>query len=166
VKKIPLLLAALLSVPVCLAEPGGPAPSPNGITQPPGYQNWRVIGVSERSDNGSLRAILGNAVAIEAARTGHTNPWPDGTMLAKVAWKQSTLPKFPTATVPGEFVHTDLMVKDSAKYAATGGWGYARWVGTARTPYGKDAGFAQECFACHSQAADTDRVFTRPAPMP
>lgn len=165
-KKLFLLIAAALGASVCLAEAEAPAPALNGIAQPPGYQNWRVIGVSSRSDNGSLRAILGNSVAVEAARAGHTNPWPDGSMLAKVAWKQSAHPKFPAATVPGAFVHTDLMVKDSAKYAATGGWGFARWVGESRTPYGQDANFAQECFACHSQAADADRVFTVPVPMP
>jgi hypothetical protein len=57
-------------------------------------------------------------------------------------------------------------VKDSAKYAATGGWGFARWVGETLTPYGKDAGFAQECFSCHGAARETDWVFTVPAKLP
>lgn len=166
-KRIPIFLAAALGASLCQAEPAAPvAPSPNGITRPEGYQNWRLIAVSERTETGTLRAILGNSVAIEAARTGHTNPWPDGTILAKAAWKGTNHGKFPTAVVPGEFVHTDFMVKDSAKYAATGGWGFARWVGEKLTPYGKDAGFAQECFGCHGAAKDTDWVFTAPAKLP
>lgn len=166
-KRIPIFLAAALGAALGQAEPAAPpAPSPNGITRPEGYQNWRLIAVSERTENGTLRAILGNSVAIEAARTGHTRPWPDGAILGKVVWKQSPHGKFPTALVPGEFVHSEFMVKDSARYAATGGWGFARWVGETLTPYGKDAGFAQECFSCHGAARDTDWVFTAPAKMP
>lgn len=164
--KIPIFLALALGASVCHAEATPVGPSPNGITRPEGYQNWRLIAVSQRTENGTLRAILGNSVAIEAARTGHTRPWPDGTILAKAAWKQTSHAKFPTAAVPGDFVHTDFMVKDSAKYAATGGWGFARWVGETLTPYGKDAGFVQECFGCHGAARDTDWVFTAPAKLP
>lgn len=163
-KKTLICLALTFAAMLSHAEP--PAPSPNGIARPEGYQDWRVIGVSQRTETGTLRAILGNDVAVKAARSGNTHPWPDGTILAKVAWKQVTHEKFPTAIVPGDFVHTDFMVKDSAKFAATGGWGFARWVGEKLEPYGKDVNFAQECFACHGAAKDTDWVFTHPAKLP
>jgi hypothetical protein len=58
------------------------------------------------------------------------------------------------------------MHKDSVKYAATGGWGYARWLGTEQKPYGKDASFAQECVGCHTPVKDNDWVFTHPAQIP
>ena len=55
-------------------------PAPNGITLPEGFKDWRVIASSHRTDNNTLRVILGNDVAIEAAREGMTNPWPDGAL--------------------------------------------------------------------------------------
>lgn len=141
-------------------------PAPNGITLPAGYKDWRVISTSKRSDNNTLRVILGNDVAIKAAREGKTNPWPNGAMLAKVGWKDATHEVWKAATVPGDFVQAEFMVKDSAKYAATGGWGFARWVGMDQKPYGKDASFVQECFGCHTPMKDNDWVFTHPVKMP
>ena len=142
------------------------APAPNGITLPGGYKDWRVISTSKRSDNNTLRVILGNDVAINAAREGKTKPWPNGTMLGKVAWKDATHEVWKTATVPGDFIQAEFMVKDASKYAATGGWGFARWVGMDQKPYGKDASFVQECFGCHAPMKDNDWVFTHPVKLP
>ena len=143
-----------------------PAPSPNGVTRPEGYRDWSLIGVAQRTEGGTVRGILGNEVAIKAAREGGTKPWPDGAVLAKIVWKQAALKAFPASAVPGELVHTEFMVKDSAKFASTGGWGFGRWVGEKQEPYGKDANFAQECFGCHGAAKATDWVFTRPVKLP
>lgn len=143
-----------------------PAPAPNGITMPKGYKDWRVIAVSHRTDNNTLRAILGNDVAIRAALAGKTNPWPDGAILAKIAWKDATHASWAAATVPGEFIQSEFMIKDAKKYAATGGWGFARWRGLDQTPYGKDANFVQECFGCHTPVKSNDYVFTRPVKLP
>lgn len=145
---------------------GKVALAPNGIQMPEGYKDWRVIGVSDRTDNNTLRAILGNDVAVAAARAGKINPWPDGAILAKVVWKQTTHKHWEKAVVPDEFVHAEFMIKDSRKYAATGGWGYARWRGKELAPYGKDANFAQECVGCHTPVKHQDYVFTRPVVMP
>ena len=141
-------------------------PAPNGIELPQHYKNWRLIGVSHRTDNNSLRAILGNSVAIEAARKGNTNPWPDGTILAKLVWADRQHPLFETATVPAALKHAEFMIKDSKKYRSTSGWGFARWLGMEQKPYGTDASFTAECFSCHGKAKDTDYVFTRPAELP
>lgn len=148
------------------AEAKQPAPAPNGIEMPKNYQNWQLIGVAHRTDNNSLRAILGNSIAVKAARSGNTNPWPDGTILAKLAWKDRQHPLWEAATVPGDIQHFEFMIKDSKQYQATQSWGYARWVGKELKPYGESADFAQECAACHSKAEKTDYVFTLPAEMP
>lgn len=140
--------------------------APNDISLPEGYKNWQLIAPSFRTDKNHLRAILGNEVAVRAARDGKVNPWPDGAMLAKLAWSIKTDERWPTATVPAEFVQVEIMVKDAAKYAATGGWGFARWVGKDLKPYGKDAAFVQECFACHTPVKDKDFVYTHLAPLP
>lgn len=140
--------------------------SPNGIKYPAGLKNWRIISTSYRNDNNTQRAILGNSIAINAARTGQTNPWPQGTVIAKLVWKNSQQPLWDSAVVPGEFVHSEIMIKDSTQFKTTKGWGYARWKGVDQQPYGNDASFAQECFSCHKKATDNDYVFTIPAKIP
>lgn len=142
------------------------APAPNGITLPEGYKNWRVIAPSYRTDNKTIRVVIGNDAAIAAARSGKTNPWPDGAILGKLVWKEKADEAWPTAIVPGVFAHAEFMIKDSKKYAETGGWGYARWTTLEQKPYGKDANFAQECVACHTPKKANDWVFTAPAVMP
>jgi hypothetical protein len=134
--------------------------------RPEAYRQWQVIGVSQRTENNTLRAILGNDVAVRAAAAGQTNPWPDGSALAKIVWKQKIHPKFSTANVPDSLVHTEFMVKAAARYASTGGWGFGRWLGMEQKPYGADAGFAQECLSCHAAVKDSDWVFTQPVHLP
>jgi hypothetical protein len=142
------------------------SPTPNGIVFPEDYKDWRVISSSHRLDNNTLRVILGNDAAIEAAGSGKTNPWPDGAILGKLVWKESTLPSWEKAVVPGEFVHVEFMVKDSKKYKNTGGWGFARWKGLQQEPYGQDASFVYECFGCHTPVKENDYVFTHPSTIP
>jgi hypothetical protein len=141
-------------------------PAPNGLVLPDGYKNWRIIASSHRTDNNTLRIILGNDKAIEAARVGRISPWPDGSVLAKLVWKDTIHPEWSAATIPGNFVHAEFMFKDTKKFASTGGWGFARWLGLEQKPYGKDADFAQECFGCHLPVKDNDYLFTRPAMLP
>ena len=142
------------------------APAPNGITLPEGYRDWRLLASSYRSDNNTQRVILGNDVAIEAVADGKTNPWPDGAILAKLVWKNESIKEWPAAIAPGKFVHAEFMMKDSKKYTSTGGWGFARWLGTEQKPYGKDETFVQECFNCHLPVKSKDYVFTSPAALP
>ena len=110
--------------------------------------------------------IVGNDIAIAAVRSGQTNPWPDGAILGKLAWKEQVDAHWPTALGAGKFAQAEFMLKDAKRYAATGGWGYARWVGMQQKPYGKDADFAQECMGCHTPVKANDWVFTRPAVFP
>ncbi len=163
--KTTLFLAVLLTSPFLHAEEAIPVPPAGGVPFPSGYKNFRLIGVSQRSDDQTLRAILGNDVAIEAARAGKTNPWPNGTVLAKLGWKHKISDKFPAATIPSDFTRADFMIKDDVKYAATGGWGWGRWIGLELKAYDK-ADFAQECLGCHQNVKDQDYVFTRPVKLP
>lgn len=156
-------LVSLFTLPPHAAEV---APAPNGIALPAGYKDWRIIATSHRTDNQTLRVILGNEAAIEAARTGKTNPWPDGAVLGKLVFKDRNHEHWKAATVPGRFVHAEFMVKDSSQFAQTGGWGFARWLGAEQKPYGKDATFAQECFGCHTPMKTNDYVFTQPIVLP
>ena len=138
------------------------APS-HGIDYPTGWQNWSTIAVSHRTDNKTLRVILGNDIAVKAARSGQTNPWPNGAILGKVVWKDTTLKDWKQATAPGKFVHAEFMFKDSKKYTKTYGWGWARWVGMEQKPFAKGP---QVCTSCHTPVKDRDWVFTDPAKLP
>ena len=138
-----------------------------GVKIPPGYRDWRLISVAHEEGNlNDLRAILGNDVAIAASREGKL-PFPDGTIIARLAWSYDLLEESSKAFGrPQSFVAgppkngVQFMVKDARKYASTGGWGYAHFDN------GKPADEAMHntCFACHQVAAARDFVFTRYAP--
>jgi hypothetical protein len=132
-----------------------------GVTIPAGYRQWELIAPAlEAEPLNELRAVLGNAVAIEAYREG-TLPFPDGTVLAKLAWKHVQSPEFEPASIPGAATTVQIMVKDSVKYAETGGWGFGRFVGGRPV----DEAQHQTCFACHeARVKGHDFVFTRFAP--
>ena len=138
------------------------APSPIfGVTIPEGYRQWQLIAPSQVGEPfDELRAILGNDVAIKAYGAASL-PFPDGTILAKLAWKRIPAPEFPAASAPGPATSIQFMVKDSKKYAATGGWGFGKFID------GKPVDEAEHraCFACHEAHVKThDFVFTRFAP--
>ncbi len=137
--------------------------SSHGIAYPVGWQNWPTIAVSHRTDNKTIRTILGNDIAFKAARSGNTKPWPDGAILGKVVWKDTQLKDWPTATAPGKFVHAEFMFKDSKKYSDSYGWGWARWVGLEQKPFEKGK---QVCITCHIPVKNRDWVFTDPASLP
>ncbi|RBQ11405.1 cytochrome P460 family protein [Pedobacter miscanthi] len=134
--------------------------SPNGIAYLPDYRNWKAISTTERFDNGTIRIIFGNPVAVEAIRTGKINPWPDGTIFAKTAWKQQKAKD--GSVYAGQFVQVEFMIKNAKQYAHTKGWGWARWKGENLLPYGKTVKFDTECISCHRPERNNDYVFTTP----
>lgn len=163
-KKILLLTAICLSAPL-LSLAAETHVAPNGIPLYPEYITWKVVAPSYREDKGHIRIITGNDIAVTALQSGK-NPLPDGSILAKVAWKAEKNPAFPDATEPGEFVQVEFMVKNAKLYPDTGGWGFARFVGNDLKPYGKDANFVDECFKCHKPVASNDYLFTKKAKTP
>ncbi|MDN5780443.1 MAG: cytochrome P460 family protein [Luteimonas sp.] len=138
-----------------------PASPIYGVTVPDGYRQWQLIAPAREAEPlDELRAVLGNTVAVDAYRKG-TLPFPDGTVLAKLAWKHVQSPEFEPASIPGAATTLQFMVKDSKRYATTGGWGFGRFID------GKPADEAQHrtCFACHqTRVINHDFVFTRLAP--
>ena len=143
-----------------------------GVKIPPGYRDWKLIAVDHLLVAGKadqLRAQLGNDIAIKAFKEGKV-PFPDGTIIAAIHWtrvpsednNKVLAGPFPGAQsfVVGSPVNVQFMVKDSKKYAATGGWGFADFTD------GKPASEAlhKTCFPCHVPAKDRDYVFTRYAP--
>ncbi|PTS97361.1 cytochrome P460 [Pedobacter sp. HMWF019] len=134
--------------------------APNGVTYIPDYKNWQPISTTERFDNGTMRVIFGNDIAVKAIKENHINPWPNGTIFAKVAWDQLAGKDGNIKT--GAFKQIEYMIKDNKKYAATAGWGWARFKTPKMIPYGKNAMFTTECVNCHKPVANQDFVFTPP----
>ena len=132
-----------------------------GVTIPDGYRQWELVAASRESEPlNELRAILGNPLALNAYKAGSL-PFPDGTILAKLAWKHVPSTEFPAAFVPGAATTVQIMVKDATRYANTGGWGFGRFVGGVAV----DEAQHKTCFACHQALVkDHDFVFTRFAP--
>ena len=161
-----IILLSIATIGIVVAQKTEVPQAPNGIKLPDGYKNWRLISSTHRTDNNTLRVILGNDIAVQAARNGSTNPWPDGSIMAKLVWKDAIHEQWSAATIPGAFVHAEFMIKDAKKYSVTGGWGFARWLGIEQKPYGKDADFVQECYACHTPMKHNDYVYTHPAITP
>lgn len=132
----------------------------NGIAYMPDYKNWKAISTTDRFDNGTLRVIFGNAIAVKAIKENNIHPWPDGSTFAKVAWDQVEDKDGNVTT--GAFKQVEYMIKDHEKYASTKGWGFARFKTPKMMPYGKTAMFATECVNCHRPQKDEDFVFTQP----
>jgi hypothetical protein len=142
-----------------------------GVTIPEGYRDWKMIAVAQlKTDKvDQLRAQLGNEIAIKAFQEG-TRPFPDGSIIVALHWTRVASEDnnkvlagpFPGAQsfVIGSPVNMQVMVKDSKKYAATGGWGFGDFKDGK--PGSED--LHKTCFACHEPAKDRDFVFTRYAP--
>ena len=135
-------------------------------TIPPGYRDWRLISVAHEAGNlNSLGAILGNDVAIKAYREG-TLPYPDGTIIAALHYSHAPSEEnnrifgHRQSFVPGAPTNIQFMVKDSEKYAATGGWGF----GNFKDGKPGDEALMKTCFPCHAQEKARDLVFTHYAP--
>jgi cytochrome P460 len=145
---------------------------PNGLafSEFRGYEAWQVIAVSH---NGPLlAAILGNPVMIDAYLAGvpgNGQPFPDGAKMAKVHWNPKTNEYFTDAVVPGTQHDVDFMVKDSKRFADSGGWGWAAFeydaAGNTFTPatladHPPQANDAKCGLECHTIAKTKDYVFT------
>ena len=137
-----------------------------GVRIPPGYRDWRLISVAHEEGNfNSFAAVLGNDVAIKAYREGKL-PFPDGAIIAALHYSHAPSEENnkvfgrSQSFVAGPPTNIQFMVKDSIKYAATGGWGFAHFKD------GKpgDEAFMKTCFPCHNQIKARDLVFTRYAP--
>jgi cytochrome P460 len=137
-----------------------------GIKLPPGYRDWKLISVAHEEGNlNDLRAILGNDIAFNAFEEGKL-PLPDGSIIARLAWtyvpseENNKVFGRTQSFVAGPPTNVQFMVRDSKKYATTGGWGFAQFKDGKPDP----AAALNTCFPCHEPVKARDFVFTRYAP--
>jgi hypothetical protein len=145
---------------------------PNGLafSECRGYEAWQLVSISQNGNH--IAAILANPVMIKAYQAGvpgNGEPFPDGAKMAKIHWDPKKMETFAAATVPGAQHDVDFMVKDSKRFADSGGWGYGAFDHDPKSdtftpatladkpPQGNDA----KCgFACHTIVKTRDYVFT------
>src|SRR5688572_33209273 len=171
-KWIALLLVAVVAL-VCVvaAEPPTSQTSDDAAAAiaegklPPGYRDWRLISVArEEGDLDDIRATLGNDAAIKAYRESASS-YPDGTIIARLAWSfdaseenNKTFGRRQSFVAGSAKNGLQFMVKDSRRYASTGGWGYSQFGdGNPLTDQAK----LHSCVECHKAVKDRDYVFTR-----
>jgi len=145
---------------------------PNGLafSEFRGYETWQTISISH---GGLLAVILGNPAMIEAYKAGipvNGKPFPDGAKMAKIHWNPKKNPATPGQPfVPDTLHDIDFMVKDSKRFADSGGWGYAEFEYDAAsdtfrpgntTDHPPQANDAKCGFACHTVVTQRDYVFT------
>jgi hypothetical protein len=135
-----------------------------------GYEGWQLVSISQ--DGAVMAAILGNPLMIEAYKKGipaNGKPVPDGAKMAKIHWNPKKLETFPAATVPGTLHDVDFMVKDSKRFADSGGWGWAAFkydpASGSFTPATSadvppQANDAKCGLGCHTIVKTRDYVFT------
>jgi hypothetical protein len=134
---------------------------------PKGYRDWKAVSVAhEEGKLNSLGIVLGNVIAIKAYREG-TLPFPDGAIIAALHY--SHVPSDENnkvfgdkqSFVPGPPTNIQFEVKDSKKYAATGGWGFGHFNADGKPG---DAALLKTCFPCHEPAKATDLIYTHYTP--
>ena len=173
-KRIMLLLIAVAAVTNVIAfktravRPATQAEVPIFVTEiPAGYREWTFISVAHEEGNlNSFASVLGNDVAIRAYRDGKL-PFPDGAMIAALHYRFIASAENNKAFgrdqsfVAGAPPNVQFMVRDSKKYAASGGWGFGVFNNDGKPV---DDAFMKTCFPCHQKMKERDLVFTRYAP--
>ncbi|MBX2859085.1 MAG: cytochrome P460 family protein [Cellvibrionaceae bacterium] len=147
------------------------AAASSGITLPANVTNWQFINVHKRVGSQQVRVILGNPTAVEAARLGLTNPWPEGSQIADFVFAGAGNADSADMLAAGNFAALAYMEKDSTLYPdENGNWGYGFWRGenlAAEDAANEPIVNNETCASCHNrEVAENDFVFTRPGNLP
>jgi hypothetical protein len=144
-----------------LAVASFPAEPADDLKPPSGYRKWFHVntmvvdkGSPLFADLGGMHNVYINSAGEAALKKG--GPYPNKTMFV------TDLHEFTVSDgsyVEGARKALAVMLKDSKKYASTGGWGFQLWEGgDPKKPMVTDA--AKQCFECHQPKKDSDYVFS------
>jgi hypothetical protein len=136
------------------------AESADDLKLPSGYRSWFVNSmVVDRASPlfeglGGMHNVYANAGAVAALKKG--GPYANGSQFV------TDLHDFTVTEgsyVEGARKGVATMIKDSKRYASTGGKEFQFWAeGDAKKPQVTDA--AKQCFACHEPKKDRDYVYS------
>jgi hypothetical protein len=163
-----VLVAGLITYLVTTAGQADENSAPVFVTKiPAGYRDWKVVSVAHEAGKlNSLGIVLGNDIAIKAYREG-TLPFPDGAIIAALHYSHTPSDENnkvfgdKQSFVPGAPTNIQFEVKDSKKYAATGGWGFGHFNADGKS--GNET-LLKTCFPCHEPAKATDLIYTHYTP--
>ena len=152
------LLSATLGL---LAIVSSPAGSADDMKPPTGYRQWFHVNTMIVDKVSPLFGTLGGMHNVHVNSAGEAalkngGPYPDETVFV------TDLHDFTVSDgtyAEGALKGLAVMVKDSKKYASTGGWGFQFWIGGDPTkPVVTDA--TKQCFECHQPKKDQDYVYS------
>ena len=133
---------------------------PNGLSfkKIEGYEKWQVAAAHWRKDKNELRYVMVDPKSEKAFQKGEK--LREGAIIVKIGWSTKPMSAFADGIEADKIQRVEYMIKDSKKFASTGGWGYARFVKTADGSYKAWGGDANECYACHTAVADKDYLIS------
>lgn len=146
-----------------------------GLNFPEGWEDYAVIGASDRTDGGdnsTIVLLLGNTTAVNSARAIASNQqttWDEGSSIVRLVWSDQGNQFSADTLGSGSFASLTLMTKDSNSFADAGGWGYGLWRGNDLTSADTTQPIVnnETCFACHDrEVSNKDYVFTNPMALP
>jgi hypothetical protein len=151
-------LAALL-----LAAAPAVAADPPAVPYPAGYRDWThvksmVIGEGHPlfASFGGIHHVYANDVALRGYRAGGAFPVGSVIVFDLLAAESAG-----GAITEGARKVVGVMVKDPARWPATGGWGFEGFAGDSRTERVVGANAKAACFDCHAPQQASDYTFSR-----
>ncbi len=156
-----ILIVAFVAVGTLFAAQTGDA-----LKIPGDFKHWYLVHstliTKENNKFGlfpGVHLIYVNATGFDRLKRGGSTPYPDGTMFTDDVREFS-------ATDDGSYLEgaarkaITLMVKDSKKYASTGGWGFQAWAGgDVKKPIATDT--VKQCFNCHVPQKAQDFTYSK-----
>ncbi len=134
------------------------------VPYPEGYRTWAhvksgLIGPTHArfATVGGFQHLYANAAALEGYRTRR---FPEGSV---VVFDWLELREGNGSFEEGARRQVDVMVKDSARFADTGGWGFQRFVKDSRTERANTP-TPQQCFTCHDNSNKDGLILSRYRP--
>ena len=164
VKRRGIRLTILLAAAILIGSLYLRARSDDGIPYPTGYRQWThvksaLVGPKSQAfaTSGGIHHLYANDKAMEGYRAGH---FPDGSVIVADFLETQESESFAGITTEGSRRRVDVMIKDSKRYAETGGWGFESFKGSGQTDRMVAKEAATKCFTCHSSQKERDCVFS------
>ena len=125
------------------------------VAYPDGFRKWSHVH-SALVGPGGNRPGLYHIYANDAAMNGYASGrFPEGSIIAFDLY-DVTVENNVTKQAARKLV--DVMVKDSTRFADSGGWGFAEFLGEERV---RKEGVQAQCAQCHATQRERDYVFSR-----
>lgn len=153
---------AVLLLAVALAAAATP-PASEEVPYPAGYRSWRHVKsvlIGPQSPQFATAGGFHHIYANECALAGYaTGTFADGSVLVfdRIGMQEQGGVMREDARLA-----VDVMVRDAARYAATGGWGFEEFRGGNAGERTVREAAKTTCFGCHSRRQEHAFVFSTP----